>query len=108
MPYEIEERIGDTMIINMGPWHPAMHGTVRLVLELDGENIVNCDPDIGYLHRGLEKMCENRTYHQIIPYTDRMNYASPLLKNVGVALAVERLLGIDIPERAKYLRVIAG
>lgn len=100
--------ITETMTINMGPSHPAMHGTVRLILELDGETIVRCKPEVGYLHRGFEKMCENGTWNQAVPYTDRLNYASPLLNNVGYALAVEKLLGIEVPERAQYIRTIAG
>jgi NADH-quinone oxidoreductase subunit D len=98
----------DVMVLNMGPSHPAMHGTVRMVLTLDGETIVKCDPEIGYLHRGFEKMCENVTWTQVFPYTDRLNYVSPLLNNFGYALAVEKLLGIDITDRAKYIRTIMG
>jgi NADH-quinone oxidoreductase subunit D len=96
------------MVLNMGPSHPAMHGTVRLVLELDGETVLKAEPHIGFLHRGFEKMCEKSTYTQIFPYTDRLNYSSPLLNNIGYALAIEKLLGIDVPERCKYLRVILG
>ena len=108
MPAHIEsspER-PDTMTINMGPSHPATHGVLRVVLELDGEKVVRADPVCGYLHRGMEKIAENRTYLQFIPYTDRMDYLSPLAANVGFALAVERLLGIDVPPRCQVLRVI--
>ena len=91
---EISTERPDTLTINMGPSHPATHGVLRVVLELDGETVVGCRPDIGYLHRGMEKIAENRTYLQFIPYTDRMDYLSPLAANVGFALAVEGLLGI--------------
>ncbi len=95
------------MVINMGPSHPVTHGTVKFLVTLDGETIVDLKVDIGYLHRGFEKMCENGTWQQVIPYTDRLNYVSPLINNVGYALAVEKLIGIDVPERCKYVRVIA-
>jgi NADH-quinone oxidoreductase subunit D len=94
------------MLLNVGPSHPAMHGVIRLIMELDGEKIKNVDVEIGYLHRAFEKMCETVMYTQCFPYTDRLNYVSPLINNVGFALGVEKLLGIDIPERAKYIRVI--
>jgi len=90
----------------MGPSHPATHGVLRVVLELDGETVVSCRPDLGYLHRGMEKIAEDRTYLQFIPYTDRMDYLSPLSANVGFALAVEGLLGIEVPARCQVLRVI--
>ena len=96
------------MEINLGPSHPAMHGTVRTHIELDGETIVKADPEIGFLHRGFEKSCENVTWTQCLPYTDRLNYVSAILNNVGFSLAVEKLCGIDVPDRAKYIRVIAG
>lgn len=96
------------MVINMGPSHPVTHGTVKFLVTLDGETIVDFDVEIGYLHRGFEKMCENSTWEQVFPYTDRLNYLSPLINNVGYALAVEKLLEIDVPERCKYIRVIAS
>jgi len=96
------------MVINMGPSHPVTHGTVKFLATLDGETIVDLKVDIGYLHRGFEKMCENGTWQQAMPYTDRLNYVSPLINNVGFALAVEKLIGIDVPERCKYIRVIAS
>ena len=96
------------MVLNMGPSHPVTHGTVKFLVTLDGETIVDLKVDIGYLHRGFEKMCENGTWQQVIPYTDRLNYVSPLINNVGYALAVEKLIGIDTPERCKYIRVIAS
>ncbi|HKO92545.1 MAG TPA: NADH-quinone oxidoreductase subunit D [Polyangiaceae bacterium] len=96
------------MTLNVGPSHPAMHGTIRIVMELSGENIIKTDVQIGYLHRGFEKMCERGSYSQVFPYVDRCNYASPMLNNVGYALAVEKLLDITVPERCQYYRVILG
>ena len=97
----------DLMTINMGPSHPAMHGTIRMVLTLDGERIVNADINPGYLHRGFEKESENATYSQVFPYTDRLNYVSPMINNVGWAMAVEKLMGItELPERLQYIRVM--
>jgi NADH-quinone oxidoreductase subunit D len=100
----------ESMPLNMGPSHPAMHGTVRMVLEVEGEKIRSADIQVGYLHRCFEKESEHATYTQIFPYTDRLNYVSPMLNNVGYALAVEKLLQIDeqIPERAQFIRVIVG
>lgn len=96
------------MSINLGPSHPATHGTVRIVAELDGEIIKKADVEIGFLHRGFEKSAENATWTQVLPYTDRLNYVSPLLNNVGYVMAVEKLLGVKDPERSQYIRVIAG
>ena len=96
----------DRLVLNMGPQHPATHGTLRLVLELDGEIVVKAEPHIGYLHSGFEKLGEYKNYNQWITLSDRMNYLSPLSNNIGFAQAVERLIGIEIPERAKYIRVI--
>ena len=98
----------EPMRLNMGPSHPAMHGTVRMVLDLDGETILNLDLQPGYLHRGFEKSCERGTWAQVFPYVDRLNYVSPMLNNVGWSLAVEKLLGIEVPERCQYYRVILG
>ncbi|MFT6627991.1 MAG: NADH-quinone oxidoreductase subunit D [Flavobacteriales bacterium] len=98
----------DVMVLNMGPSHPAMHGTVRMVLTLDGETVVKCDPEIGYLHRGFTKQCENATWTQVFPYTDRLNYVSPLLNNFGYAHAVEKMLEIEITDRCKYVRTLMG
>ena len=92
--------------MNLGPQHPATHTTLRLVLKLDGERVTHCVPHLGYLHRGMEKIAENRTYLQFIPYTDRMDYLSPLAANVGFALAVEELLGVQVPPRCEVIRVI--
>ena len=96
----------DTMLVNMGPSHPAMHGTFRIMLELEGERILNAEVEIGYLHRGFEKTCENRTYFNLLPYTDRLNYVSPQINNVGYAMAMEKLLGVEVPERAGQIRVL--
>ncbi len=95
-------------ILNMGPSHPAMHGTVKFLIELDGETVVDLDVQVGYLHRGFEKECESGTWYQAIPYTDRLNYNSAILANVGYCMAVEKLLGIETPERCQWLRVMAG
>jgi NADH-quinone oxidoreductase subunit D len=94
------------MFLNVGPSHPAMHGVVQLVAELDGERMVDCDIEIGYLHRGFEKMCEEGPYNNAIPYTDRLNYVSPLINNIGYCLAMEKLLDIQTTERCQYIRVI--
>lgn len=98
----------DPMKLNMGPSHPAMHGTVRIVIELSGETITRADVQIGYLHRGFEKMCERGTWNQVFPYVDRLNYVSPMLNNVGFSLACEKMLGVTVPERAQYYRVLLG
>jgi NADH-quinone oxidoreductase subunit D len=96
------------MLLNIGPAHPAMHGIIRIVATLDGEQIVDTDVEIGYLHRGFEKMSETVDYNGVIPYTDRLNYVSPLINNVGYCMAVEKLLGITVPERCQYIRVIVS
>ena len=95
-----------SMMLNMGPAHPAMHGIVRLILKLEGENVLDAEVEIGYLHRCFEKMSEQGGYLQVIPYTDRLNYVSPLINNVGYCMTVEKLFGIDVPERTKFIRVI--
>jgi NADH-quinone oxidoreductase subunit D len=97
----------DTLVLNMGPQHPATHGVLRLILEVDGETVVQCVPEIGFLHRGFEKIAENKRYHQFIPYTDRLDYLGPLSNNVSYTVAVEKLLGIEVPRRAQYVRTIA-
>ena len=94
------------MILNMGPQHPATHGVLRLVVELDGEVIVSVRPEIGYLHTGIEKTCEAKFYQQVVPLTDRINYLDPLSNNLCYCLAVEKLLGLEIPERAQWIRVL--
>ncbi len=106
MPDQIQELKSDRMVLNFGPQHPATHGTLRLVLEVDGEKVVHCEPHAGYLHSGFEKLGEYKNYNQWITLSDRMNYLSPLSNNIGFAQAIERLIGLEIPERAKYIRVI--
>ena len=101
-----EDLIGEKMVLNMGPSHPATHGVLRLVLELDGELVTKATPDVGYLHRGDEKIAENMQYNQFIPYTDRLDYLAPLSNNVAYALAVEKLMGWELPPRGKAIRVI--
>ncbi len=95
-----------TMVLNMGPQHPSTHGVLRLVLEIDGESVVSCAPDIGYLHTGIEKTCEAKFYQQVVPLTDRIDYLSPMTNNLCYCLAVEKLLGLEIPERAQTIRVM--
>ncbi|MCB0835193.1 MAG: NADH-quinone oxidoreductase subunit D [Bacteroidetes bacterium] len=102
-----EDPLGTKMVINLGPQHPATHGVLRVVLEVDGETIMKAVTDIGYLHRGIEKIAENKTYQEFMPYTDRMDYMSPYSNNVSFCLAVEKLVGIEVPERAQYIRTIA-
>ncbi len=101
-----EELEGEPMLINMGPQHPATHGVLRLVLQLDGERILKCIPHIGYLHTGFEKTCEYREWNQVVPYTDRMDYLAPMLYNIGYAGAVESLLDLEITPRCRVVRVI--
>jgi len=97
---------GDTMTLNIGPSHPSTHGVLRLCLELDGETIIKCDPVIGYLHRGEEKIAENMNYNQFVPYTDRLDYIGPIHNNITYAMAVEKLANLDVPARCKAIRVI--
>ena len=94
------------MLLNVGPSHPAMHGVIRLITELEGETVVNVEAEIGYLHRAFEKSCENVSWNQSMPYTDRLNYVSPLINNFGFCGSVEKLLGIEITERCQYIRVL--
>ncbi len=101
-----EEIVGEKLTINMGPSHPATHGVLRLKLELDGEVIVKATPEVGYLHRGDEKIAENLQYNQFVPYTDRLDYLAPISNNVAYALAVEKLMGWELPPRGKAIRVI--
>jgi len=98
----------DHQILNMGPSHPATHGTVKFTVELDGETVVALDVAVGYLHRGFEKECESGTWYQAIPYTDRLNYNSSILANVGYCMAVEKLLELETPERCQWLRVLSS
>lgn len=105
---DLRELTGDKLVLNMGPSHPSTHGVLRILIEMDGETITRAVPDLGYLHRGDEKIAENMTYNQFIPYTDRLDYLAPLANNVAYALAVEKLLGIhdSLPPRCQYIRVI--
>ena len=105
-PTVLKKTRKESMLLNVGPSHPAMHGIVRIIVELDGEIVLNSDVEIGYLHRCFEKHAELSGYLQVIPYTDRLNYVSPLINNVGYCLAVEKLFGLQTPERSQYIRVI--
>ena len=106
MHADMERVAGEKMMLNFGPQHPATHGTLRIVLELDGETVVKATPHLGYLHTGFEKLGEHLDYNQYIVVTDRMNYLSPLSNNFGYVLAVEKLLGLEIPKRGQYVRVL--
>jgi NADH-quinone oxidoreductase subunit D len=103
---ESGDLLGEKLVLNMGPSHPATHGVLRVVLELDGELITKATPDVGYLHRGDEKIAENMQFNQFVPYTDRLDYLAPLANNVAYALAVEKLMGWELPPRGKAIRVI--
>jgi len=106
MDMAVSSRESKSMLLNVGPSHPAMHGVIRLVTELEGETVVKVEAEIGYLHRAFEKSCENSTWTQAIPYTDRLNYVSPLINNFGYCGAVEKLLGVQVTERCQYIRVL--
>src|ERR1700741_2467372 len=95
-----------TMVLNMGPQHPSTHGVLRLVIEIDGETVLKVVPDIGYLHTGIEKTCEAKFYQQVVPMTDRIDYLCPMTNNLCYVLAIEKLLQLEIPERAQYIRVM--
>ena len=103
---ETTDLLGEKMVLNMGPSHPATHGVLRLILELDGEIVTKADPDVGFLHRGDEKIAENMHYNQFVPYTDRLDYLAPLANNVAYACAVEKLMGWELPPRGQALRVL--
>ncbi len=102
----LDDPLDNTMILNMGPQHPATHGVLRLLIKLDGETVLAAVPELGYLHRGYEKIAEASTYHEFIPHTDRLDYLSPLSNNVAYVLAVEKLAGIEAPRRAQFIRVL--
>jgi len=104
-PHDIPT-VGDFVTINIGPSHPAMHGTLRVIARTDGETILRAEPEIGYLHRGVEKLGENLTYHQFIPIPDRLNYCSAIANTVAYEMAVEKLMGIEVPLKAQLIRVI--
>ncbi|MDP4199267.1 MAG: NADH dehydrogenase (quinone) subunit D [Bacteroidota bacterium] len=101
-----EDSLENEMVLNMGPQHPATHGVLRVLLRLDGETVVSAESELGYLHRGYEKLAENMTYHEFIPHTDRLDYISPVANNVAYVMAVEKLMKIELPKRAQYTRVI--
>ncbi|OGG05689.1 MAG: hypothetical protein A3F83_01955 [Candidatus Glassbacteria bacterium RIFCSPLOWO2_12_FULL_58_11] len=103
-----KNRRTESLMLNVGPSHPAMHGVIRIVTELEGERVLGCEVEIGYLHRCFEKDTEHVGWNQAFPYTDRLNYVSPLINNVGWALAVEKLFGVSVPERSQYIRVIVS
>jgi len=102
----IDDPLENTMVLNMGPQHPATHGVLRLLVKLDGETVMAAVPELGYLHRGYEKIAENSTYHEFIPHTDRLDYLSPISNNVAYVLAVEKLAGLEVPRRAQFIRVL--
>jgi len=104
----IEDALDNEMILNMGPQHPATHGVLRVLLRLDGETVMNAVPELGYLHRGYEKMAENMSYYEYIPHTDRLDYISPMANNVAWVMAVEKLAGIEVPIRAQYIRMMVA
>ncbi|MEK6565904.1 MAG: NADH-quinone oxidoreductase subunit D, partial [Bacteroidota bacterium] len=102
----MDDPLENQMVLNMGPQHPATHGVLRLLVKLDGETVMAAVPELGYLHRGYEKLAENCSYHEFIPHTDRLDYLSPLSNNTAYVLAVEKLIGIEVPRRAQFIRVI--
>jgi len=105
-PEVVSEATGRRLVLNMGPQHPSTHGVLRLVLELDGETVVRAEPEIGFLHTGIEKQCETRLYHQVVTLTDRVDYLAPLSNNLCYCLAVEKLLGLEVPPLARWMRVM--
>ncbi|MGO9482198.1 MAG: NADH dehydrogenase (quinone) subunit D [Candidatus Kryptoniota bacterium] len=105
---DLEDPLENYMVLNIGPQHPATHGVLRLLVKLDGETVVECIPELGYLHRGYEKIAEACSYHEFISHTDRLDYISPLANNVAYVLAVEKIAGVEAPPRAQYIRVISA
>lgn len=103
-----DDPLENDMVLNMGPQHPATHGVLRVLLRLDGETVINCVPELGYLHRGYEKLAENLTYFEFITHTDRLDYLSPMSTNVAIALAIENALGIEAPPRAQWIRTLVA
>lgn len=102
----VEDPLENEMVLNMGPQHPATHGVLRVLIKVDGETVVKCIPELGYLHRGFEKLAENMTYHEFIPHTDRLDYISPMSNNVAYVMAVEKLAGVEVPERGEWVRML--
>jgi len=105
---EIADPLDSTMVLNMGPQHPATHGVLRVLIQIDGETVVKCVPELGYLHRGYEKLAEHVTPYEFIPHTDRLDYIAPMSNNVAVVLAFEKLGGIEVPERAQWIRMLVA
>ena len=103
-----DDPLENDMVLNMGPQHPATHGVLRVLLRLDGETVIKCIPELGYLHRGFEKLAENCTYHEFIPHTDRLDYISPMSNNVAICMAIEKAAGIGVPERGIYVRMLVS
>lgn len=103
-----DDPLENDMVLNMGPQHPATHGVLRVLLRLDGETIIKCVPELGYLHRGYEKLAENSTYHEFIPHTDRLDYLAPMQNNVGIVTAIENALDLEVPERAIWIRTLVS
>jgi NADH-quinone oxidoreductase subunit D len=104
----VEDPLENEMVLNMGPQHPATHGVLRVLIKVDGETVVKCVPELGYLHRGFEKLAENMTYHEFIPHTDRLDYISPMSNNVAYVMAVEKLAGVEVPERGEWVRMLVA
>lgn len=102
----IEDPLENDMVLNMGPQHPATHGVLRVLIRMDGETVVKCIPELGYLHRGYEKLAENMTYHEFIPHTDRLDYLAPMSNNTAITMAIEKAAGIEVPERAQWVRML--
>lgn len=102
----LEDPLDNEMVLNMGPQHPATHGVLRVLIKMDGETVVRCVPELGYLHRGFEKLAENVTYHEFIPHTDRLDYLAPMSNNVAIAMAIEKAAGITVPERGQWVRTL--
>ena len=104
----VEDPLENEMVLNMGPQHPATHGVLRVLIKVDGETVIKCVPELGYLHRGFEKLAENMTYHEFIPHTDRLDYISPMSNNVAYVMAVEKLAGVEVPERGEWVRMLVA
>ncbi len=104
----VTDPLENEMILNMGPQHPATHGVLRVVLRIDGETVVKCVPELGYLHRGFEKLAENMTYHEFIPHTDRLDYLAPMSNNIGLVLAIEKAANVQVPDRAQWIRMLVA
>ncbi len=102
----VDDPLENDMVLNMGPQHPATHGVLRVLIRMEGETVVKCVPELGYLHRGFEKLAENMTYHEFIPHTDRLDYLAPMSNNVAIAMAIEKAANVQVPERAQWIRML--